>query len=152
MAKKGIEALVREMADREAIRDLPLKYCHHVWKKDVPALVNLFTDDGEFDAGGAQPAAKGKEGLLKAYQQGLSSLDPHPFIHNHVVELQGPDRATGTCYLELRAVRDGKSMIAAGYYDDEYAKVGEEWKFCSRKVHMYYFVPLSEGWAEQQSK
>jgi len=30
--------------------------------------------------------------------------------------------------------------------------VGEEWKFRSRQVTMYYFVPLSEGWAEQQSK
>ncbi len=135
MATKSIEAQVREMADREAIRDLPLKYCHYVWKKEVPAIVNLFTADGEFDAGGNQPAAKGKEALLKAYQQGLSSLDPHPFIHNHVVELQGNDR---------------KSMIAAGYYDDEYAKVSDEWKFRSRKVHMYYFVPLSEGWAEQK--
>jgi len=41
-------------------------------------------------------------------------------------------------------------MIAAGYYDDQYAKVGDEWKFRSRKVHMYYMVPLSEGWAEQK--
>jgi ketosteroid isomerase-like protein len=141
------------MADREAIRDLPLRYCHYVWKKDVPAIVNLFTDDGVFDAGGGnQSPPKGKEALLKSYGQGLSNLDPHPFIHNHVVELQGTDRATGTCYLELRATREGKSMIAAGYYDDEYAKVGDEWKFRSRKVHMYYFVPLSEGWAEQPKK
>ncbi len=124
MATKSIEAQVREMADREAIRDLPLKYCHYVWKKEVPAIVNLFTADGD--------------------------LDPHPFIHNHVVELQGNDRATGTCYVEIRGTRDGKSMIAAGYYDDEYAKVSDEWKFRSRKVHMYYFVPLSEGWAEQK--
>jgi hypothetical protein len=42
-------------------------------------------------------------------------------------------------------------MIAAGYYDDEYVKVSEEWKFRSRKVTMYYFVPLSEGWAGKQS-
>jgi len=88
--------------------------------------------------------------LLKAYQQGLASLDPHPFIHNHVVELQGGDQATGTCYVEIRGAREGKSIIAAGYYDDQYAKVGDAWKFRSRKVHMYYSVPLSEGWAEQK--
>jgi hypothetical protein len=28
MATKSIEPIVRELADREAIRDLPLKYCH----------------------------------------------------------------------------------------------------------------------------
>jgi ketosteroid isomerase-like protein len=150
MAQRSLETLVREMADREAIRDLPLKYCHYVWKKDVPAIVNLFTEDGEFDAGGAQPPAKGRAALLKAYQQGLAELDPHPFIHNHVFELQGPERARGNCYLELRATREGKSISAAGHYDDEYAKVGDEWKFRSRKFHIYYFGPHNEGWAEQK--
>ena len=149
MADKSLETMVQEMADREAIRDLPLRYCHYVWKKDVPAVVSLFTDDGEFDAGGAQAAAKGKEALLKSYEQGLSSLDPHPFIHNHVIDLESSDRATGTCYLELRATQDGKSMIAAAYYDDAYAKVDGAWKFRSRKVNMHYLVPLNEGWAEQ---
>ena len=65
------------MEDREAIRELPLKYCHLVWKKDVPAIVNLFTEDGEFDAGGAVAPAKGRAGLLKAYNEGLG-LDPRP--------------------------------------------------------------------------
>ena len=54
---KSIEQLVRELADKEAIRELPQLYCHLVWKKDVPSIVNLFTDDGEFDAGGAVPPA-----------------------------------------------------------------------------------------------
>jgi len=48
---KSVEARLQEMEDREAIRELPLKYCDLVWKKDVPAIVNLFTEDGEFDAG-----------------------------------------------------------------------------------------------------
>jgi ketosteroid isomerase-like protein len=147
MAQKSLETLVQELVDREAIRDLPLKYCHYVWKKDVPAIVNLFTEDGEFDAGGAAPAAKGREALLKAYQEGLGALDPHPFIHNHVFTLQGTDRATGNCYLDLRAVRDGQSLFGSGYYDDEYVKVGGEWKFRSRKFHIHQFGLLSEGWA-----
>jgi hypothetical protein len=135
------------MADREAIRELPLKYCHYVWKKDVPAIVNLFTEDGEFDAGGAQPATKGRAALLKAYQEGLSTLEPHPFIHNHVFELYGSDRAIGNCYLDPRAVRNGQSIIAAGYYDDEYAKIDGKWKLRSRKFHIHHFGPLSESWA-----
>ncbi len=151
MAQKNLETLVQEMADREAIRELPLKYCHYVWKKDVPAIVNLFTEDGEFDAGGGAPlVAKGRAALLKAYQKGLSDLDPHPFIHNHVFEMQGPDQATGNCYLDLRATRDGKSVISAGHYDDVYAKIGGEWKFRSRKFHVYFSTTLSEGWAEQK--
>ncbi len=30
MANKNTEALVQEMLDREAIRDLPVRYCHCV--------------------------------------------------------------------------------------------------------------------------
>ncbi|NOT54115.1 MAG: hypothetical protein HOP18_05875, partial [Deltaproteobacteria bacterium] len=43
-----------------------------------------------------------------------------------------------------------KSMMAAGYYDDVYKKVGDDWKFASRKFNILYWVPLSEGWAEQK--
>jgi len=142
---------VQEVLDREAIRNLPVLYCHCVWKNDIPGMVDLFTEDGEISMADdpSVMAAKGRENLLKMYQQALGALTPRPFIHNHVVELQGPDRASGTCYVEIRANRHGKSWIGAGYYDDEYAKENGKWKFRSRLVHMYYMVPLSEGWAEQ---
>ena len=154
MATKSVETLIQEMLDREAIRDLPVRYCHYVWKNDVEGIVNLFTEDGAISVPNdpSLPGAQGRANLLKTYKQALGDLAPRPFIHNHVVELTGPDRATGTCYVEIRATRDGKSWIGAGYYDDEYAKVGGAWKFRSRKVTMYYMVPLSEGWAERAAK
>ena len=40
-------------------------------------------------------------------------------------------------------------MIGSGYYDDEYVRVGEQWKFRSRKLTLSYFVPLSQGWANR---
>ena len=64
----------------------------------------------------------------------------------HVIDLDG-ETATGTCYLDLRASVDGRSMIGSGYYDDRYVRVGEAWKFRSRKLTMCFFVPLSEGWS-----
>jgi hypothetical protein len=149
--KNSTAALVQAMLDREAIRDLPVLYCHCVWKNDIPGIVDLFTQDGSISVPNEPNlmAAHGRDNLLKMYNQALGDLAPRPFIHNHVVELKGPTRATGTCYVEIRATRNGKSWIGAGYYDDEYAKIGNKWKFKSRKVTMYYLVPLSEGWAEQ---
>jgi hypothetical protein len=84
--------------------------------------------------------------MLETYGQMLGDADLQPFVHNHVIELEG-DTATGTCYLDLRAVVDGKSMIGSGSYEDRYVRVGDGWKFRSRKLTMLYFVPLSEGWA-----
>ena len=99
---------------------------------------------------GDRPPIRGRAALLEAYQGMVGGSDLQPFVHNHVIELHG-DRASGNCYLDLRGVLSGRSMIGAGYYDDEYVRVGGEWKFRSRKLTMSHFVPLSQGWVESES-
>ncbi len=151
--KKSTATLVQEMLDREAIRDLPILYCHYVWQNDVKAMVNLFTEDGSIGIDdGTIPTTKGRKNLVKMYEKALGDLAPRPFIHNHVVNLDGPDKASGTCYVEIRGITDGKSIIGAGYYNDEYRKIDGDWKFLSRDVKMYYMVPLEKGWAEKVLK
>jgi len=63
-------------------------------------IVDLFTRDGVFGE------SAGRDALVKAYQatfeRAATVLGPLPFIHNHVIEFDGPDRATGRCYLDLR--------------------------------------------------
>ena len=41
---------------------------------------------------------------------GLDEMKPRPFIHNHVIDLQGADKAKGTCYVEVRLQRGGTSV------------------------------------------
>ncbi len=147
MTSARIEADVRELTDREAIRDLARRYAHHVWRKEVPAAIGLFTEDGEMDPGDA-PVIQGRDALIEAYQRMLGDADFHPFVHNHVVELGG-ETATGTCCLDLRASVEGRSPIGSGYYDDRYVPVDGEWKFRSRKLTLCYPVPPTEGWAER---
>jgi hypothetical protein len=107
--------------------------------------VDLFREDGEMDTGEAPPL-RGRAALLEAYQRMLGDARFQPFVHNHVIDLAG-DEASGICYLDLRAVQEGRSMIGSGHYEDRYRRVGLEWKFQSRKLQMDYLVPLDEGWA-----
>lgn len=72
-----------------------------------------------------------------------------PFFTNHIIGLDG-DNASGFCLLENRAGRDGESLIGAGRLHDTYGKVEGAWKFASRRVKMFYLVPLSQGWAETE--
>src|ERR1700691_1867430 len=102
---KTTEQIVTELADREGIRELPLKYCDCVWRNDMTGIVDLFASDGEFVTKGfkREHRATGREGLLKldgGLPQGERS--PRPYIHNHVIDLAGAGRATGRCYVELR--------------------------------------------------
>ncbi len=138
---------VRELSDLEAIRDLARRYAHCVWQKDAPGCAALFTEDCEMDPGMGGRVIKGREAMVKVYTPTFERGDLQPFVHNHVIELDG-DSATGTVYLDLRATMDGKAMIGSGHYDDRYLRTPEGWRFVSRKLTLRFFVPLSEGWAK----
>jgi ketosteroid isomerase-like protein len=141
----NVEAEVRALIDTEAIRDLVRRYAHCVWQQDASGAVGLFIDDGEMDTGD-RPAIRGRKALLESYEAMFATSEFHPMVHNHVIDVEG-DRATGTCYLDLRAVVDGKNMIGSGFYDDRYVRIGEVWKFQSRKLTMCYFVETKENLA-----
>tara|TARA_B100000809_G_C14947301_1_gene462593 strand:- start:353 stop:781 length:429 start_codon:yes stop_codon:yes gene_type:complete len=133
------------LVDLEEIRDLARRYAHSVWTQNVDGAVGLFCEDGFMDVGDAEPV-KGREKLRRAYENMIGDADLQPFVHNHVIDLDG-DHATGTCYLDLRATVDGRSMIGSGYYSDVYQRTGEGWRFKSRKLTLKFFVPLELGWA-----
>jgi SnoaL-like protein len=132
---KSIDQIVTELADRESIRELPQRYCDCVWRGDIEGIANLFTEDGSFSiaARNSENTTTGRANLLKMYKDGLASLTPRPYIHNHVVELKGGGRATGRCYVELRDAGNDMKWIGTGFYSDDYTKVGDEWKFQTRR-------------------
>ena len=87
---KSREELVDEMLDREAIRDLPVRYCHYVWTHNLEGILSLFTDDGLFSTEGpTEPyAIKGQAELRKFYSTIPDRVGARPFIHNVVVDLK----------------------------------------------------------------
>ena len=129
-----LEALL----DREAIRDLPTRYCDCVWQDDLNSLLKLFAKDGEFiiDNAGKRTAAKGLPAMRKMYRQGLS-IGPRPYIHNHVIMMDDATHAHGRAYLALHSIKLNMQFIGAGYYNDSYVKVKDVWKFQRR-----HFVAL----------
>jgi hypothetical protein len=131
---KTVEETLAELVDREAIRDLPARYCDCVWRGDVTGIVDLFSADGSFivKTPESESVSKGREALLKKYTEDLRRLTPRPYIHNHVVELGYYGRATGRCYVELRDAGRNMEWFGTGHYLDEYVKVGDHWKFASR--------------------
>lgn len=145
MTNKTKETLLEEVIDREEIRNLPIRYCHCVWQRDIEGYLNLFTDDGELSTNDpALPGAQGREGLRRNILQTLDTMKPRPFIHNHVVELITSERATGTCYLELHFLNDGRPWTMTGWLNDEYTKIGGQWKFKSRRISIDSSVPVNK--------
>ena len=148
---KELEQIVQRLADLEAIRDLVCRYAHYVWQEQPLEAVDLFTADGVMDMG-EEGIIEGREKLRVVYSEKVGGVMLlHPFVHNHVIDFcSGEDgcseEAEGTCYLDLRCVRDGQSLMGSGYYQDRYVCEAGTWKFKSRKLNMCYLVPPADGW------
>ena len=139
---KTREQLMDEMLDREAIRDLPNRYCHYVWSKNLEGILSLFTEDGLFSTEGNGPAQeiKGQKDLRKFYE-GAMKGGAAPFIHNITITLKNDKEATGACYLKVHNRNEQMKLMGIGYYEDEYAKENGQWKFRARRFKMVQSAP-----------
>jgi SnoaL-like domain len=63
-------------------------------------------------------------------------LEPRLFIHTPIVESLDGNHATGRCYAEVLSAKFGMQRVGLGYYDDQYAKKGDKWKFACRRYFL----------------
>jgi uncharacterized protein (TIGR02246 family) len=136
-----LESQVRDLLDREAIRDLARRYAHLVWHCDVSAIAELFTEDGRMDTPDL-PTLTGRAEIVESYTKIFSDMELWPFVHNHVIDIDG-NSATGTVYLDLRSRAEGREIMAAGYYADRYERVDGRWLFAHRDLTMVSFRAIS---------
>lgn len=148
---EDLERQVRNLADRDAIRELTGIYCRAVTRDDMDGLLALFTEDGSLEtsfppgSGQEHTASRGMDALRKTYE-GTAGMQLEPCVHNHVVEVDGDD-ARGFCSVELRLVQDGQAYTGAGHYEDTFRREDGQWRFRSRKLLLYHWVRHVEGWA-----
>ncbi|MCB1677568.1 MAG: nuclear transport factor 2 family protein [Halioglobus sp.] len=146
-----LPAVVQRLADLEAIRDLVRRYAHSIWQGRPLDAVALFAADVVMDLG-PDGVIRGRENLRAIYtEKAGGDMLLHPFVHNHVIDYCADDtgdasRATGTCYLDLRCLRDGQSLMGSGVYNDVYVREQGVWRFKSRKLAMCYLVRPGDSW------
>jgi hypothetical protein len=155
---KELEATVRELTDREAIRDLRCCYHEYVNEGKFTEIPNLFTDDGELDFAHLGKA-RGRAEILKFF----GALNEKPseanrdrpritwvkqFIHNHTIRLDG-DTGEGFSYLEAKPIYNGEAFLVAARYDDKYVRRNGQWKFSRMALVPYFMVPFKEVWAQE---
>lgn len=146
---KSLEQTIRELVDREELRELIAAYAHRV--AHGAAIADLFTDDGAFihiNPGVPANEVRGREALDAWFGEDrpAGTENPLPMIHNYLFDIAG-DEARGMCSNELRISETGESIIASGYYEDRYRRENGRWRFVERRATFIHWVPIQQGWA-----
>lgn len=139
------EQTLRELADKEDIRELTAIYAQRV----AHGLSNadLFTDDGAYihrrSADEPAHAVRGRAALDAHYAPRADSVGvATPMIHNHVIEVTG-DTARAICSIELRIGAGPEAIFATGNYQDRLRREGGAWKFVERYVTFFRWGPAA---------
>ena len=133
-------AMLRDMRDREAIRDLAVLYTRAVDDYELETLLDMFTADGVFERRGK--AATGRDALRAAYTEAMRAN--RSMVHtpdSHVVQLLPGRRAIGWAAGHAELVMDSRTVLAAFRYEDEYRCADGRWLFARRSLTFKYALP-----------
>jgi hypothetical protein len=139
-----IENKIREIEDRNCIRELIDAYAYCADTRDAKAQMALFTEDTRFivfmDARSSEPTQviTKREDLFPVFDNlNTYRATMHFNGQSTVLELNG-DTATGIayCIAHHQTIDDGiqKLMIANIKYHDSFAKQNGKWLFAERKL------------------
>ena len=126
------------LEEKDAIHETIANYCFHFDGAEFDQWVDLFTDDGVFDAGtvGVQ---KGKD-ALRAFLKNIRLTNGLPMVKhcvmNEIIKVNG-DEATAKSYIVVVRSKGEGALVngLAGRYEDQLVKQGDRWLFKNRKVH-----------------
>ncbi|WP_395397185.1 nuclear transport factor 2 family protein [Novosphingobium sp. BL-8A] len=131
------EALLRELADKDAIRDLIHRYCRAVDRLDVPLGHSIWHEDGHADYGADYYQGLGKGVIDKICADHTRMLSHSHQVANVLITVDG-DRAGSEAYVSgtMRAQRGDEVLHIGvwGRYCDRWERREARWGLIHRTV------------------
>lgn len=121
--------------------------------KDADRIASLFTDDVVWEGRGnfAEVGSTiGRDAIHEMFVENPTMLPfTAHFLANPIVEV-GDDMVTGTGQwhtLEAATLRDNRAQVwMAAYYDNDFRRVGDEWKIAHIRYTDRFVCPYEDGW------
>ena len=146
-ATDGLSERVARLEAREEIRDLIARYGMAVDDRDVESLADMFTSDARFGLADGMVANQGRQAVIDFYTERMAAFGPtYHYPHSQVIEFD-PDRpghATGMVNAHAELALDGRTLVTALRYFDEYRVEEGCWRFVERKVAMIYYMDMAD--------
>ena len=152
MNLEDLERRLLVLEDIEAIKKLKARYCAHCDNNyDADGIASLFTEDTVWD-GGKFGRYEGRE-AIRTFFRGAPRIFPFAIhqVMNPIIEVEG-EQAKGQWYLfQPATLAEGNQAVwLAARYEEEYVKVGSEWKFKRLKVFPSFLTPYDQGWVKKR--
>jgi bile-acid 7alpha-dehydratase len=120
-----------DLQELEAIKRLKYRYLRCLDQKRWPELATCFTPDAKSSYGDGKYSFDGRDAIMRFLETAMprTMLTSHR-VHQPEIELTSTTTATGVWALDdvVIETKGGFTIRGAGFYRDEYVKVGGEWK------------------------
>ena len=147
-----LELRIARLEAVEAIRNLKARYCE-LCDDGYRAneLAELFVEDATWDGGDSLGIHQGREAIRRFFHQMPATLS---FAIHHVtnprIEVAEDASTARGHWLLLQAATDVSgqhAMWLAATYEDDYVRVGHEWRFKRVALKTRFLAPYERGWA-----
>ena len=156
MREEELLASLNRLEDREAIRHLHNQYCFiqdrghssHS-EEDLRAFLALCHPDVIWDNSLDESRAYRGQHAVAAYLQQLWARFEScmHFMHNLSIHFDSDTRARGRSSFDAAGDIGGEAFVTAGYYEGEYVRTPDGWRFLLHREVPFFFVKLKDGWA-----
>ena len=128
-----LETMIRELYDRQAIRDVVNRYSRGVDRQDKALLLSCYHEDAIDDHG--MFVGPADEFFDWTYPSHLHMFRTHQHtVCNHVCELDGDTAHCETYYFFAGMTKEGNQLaMAGGRYIDRMERRNGEWRIAARK-------------------
>ncbi len=161
MSDQSLEARVKQLEDKEEIRELMWNYTYWLDYGEQEKMLACFTEDARMEVrmrGGVEEGedsfeidCKGREEITYFYNIMVHQKDRFTashFILNPVVSVDG-DKGKGVFYL-LEPTCIARAMWGHGRYDMEFTRVDGEWKISFFGFLWNFNTPYEDGWGKKR--
>lgn len=143
-SEAAARAQIRTLADQVAIRDLGALYSIAVDDHDIDTVVDCFARDGRFIRAGV--STQGHSDLRAFYATMMDRYVTTLHIPNsHTIAVDtAAGTAAGLLTGQAELALEGRLLLAAYRYTDDYVRIDDRWVFASRDLRFMYNVPFEQ--------
>ncbi|HRD77570.1 MAG TPA: nuclear transport factor 2 family protein [Hyphomicrobiaceae bacterium] len=146
------DVIVRELIDREAIKELKARYCRFVDQQQWERLRGLFAPDTRFDGFNSAPAGSTVDQFIAGISARFVGVVSIHHVHSPEIAFTGSNSARGIWpmmdYLQfpptavMKEAPGMRGFVGYGHYEEEYVRTAEGWRFSLLRLTRIRIDPL----------